>query len=100
MIKKAIYKVPNGKLLKIFLDPSEDGRIEHIKITGDFFMHPEEDIEALEMALIGADIEEGALQTTIEQFLKQHQTTLFGVDTAALVLTIINAFNTHEVTPT
>jgi hypothetical protein len=43
----SIYKVPGGKLLKIKLTPSE-GRIRAIVIKGDFFLHPEETLIALE----------------------------------------------------
>ena len=43
---KAKYKVKGGKLIKVQLAKKED-RIEGIKITGDFFLHPEELIEQL-----------------------------------------------------
>lgn len=89
-MKKALYKVPNGKLLKIFLEET-DSCIDHIKITGDFFMHPEEDIELLEDALEGCVIEEGELTRRIQSFFAQHKTKLFGLDQESLVHTIISA---------
>ena len=43
MKSKSIYKVPNGKLLKIFLDYDKKTQsINYINITGDFFAYPEE----------------------------------------------------------
>ena len=49
MYLKSIYKVPNGKLLKVSLDYDEvDNSIEQIRITGDFFAYPEESIELIE----------------------------------------------------
>ena len=42
MQSKSVYKVPNGKLLKIFLDYNiENKLINNISITGDFFAYPE-----------------------------------------------------------
>lgn len=88
--KKAIYKVPNGKLLKIFL--KDDGaQITELKITGDFFVYPEEQVEALEGALIGVALNDEALRNRIESFIQTHSVTLFGVDVVSLVLTILKA---------
>lgn len=88
--KKAIYKVPNGKLLKIFL--KDDGaQITELKITGDFFVYPEEQVEALEGALIGVALNDEALRNGIESFIQTHSVTLFGVDVESLVLTILKA---------
>lgn len=89
-MKKALYKVPNGKLLKIFLDESR-GQIVNIRITGDFFVHPEESIEKLEDALIGSQLEEEFLANKINNFLKLSPTTLFGLDVPSLVSTILTA---------
>ncbi len=89
-MKKAIYKVPNGKLLKIFLEDA-DGKITLIKITGDFFMHPEENIEKLEKALAGTELNEKNLTDKINEFLNSSPTTFFGLDVISLVSTILNA---------
>ena len=35
---KKIYKVPDGKLLKVFAE-IEEGRFSKLSITGDFFLH-------------------------------------------------------------
>ncbi|TAL48203.1 hypothetical protein EPN87_01155 [archaeon] len=45
-------KVPGGKLLRIKVDYS--GTINSVKITGDFFLHPEEAINDIEKSLVGA----------------------------------------------
>lgn len=93
-MKKAIYKVPNGKLLKIFLDDieSERGRKIHvIKITGDFFTYPEENIEKLEQALIGKTLDQAILKEIIDNFLKDTKTEFFGLDTDSIVQTILTA---------
>lgn len=89
-MKKAIYKVPNGKLLKVFLEDA-GGKITSVKITGDFFMHPEENIEDLEQALIGCELKTEILSAKIADFLNKNPTTFFGLDTESLVKTILSA---------
>ncbi len=50
---KAIVK--SGKLIRVDAI-FRDGKIEKIKITGDFFLHPEDKIEELENSLEGREI--------------------------------------------
>lgn len=89
-MKRAIYKVPNGKLLKIFLEDRE-GKIADIKITGDFFTYPEEHIELLEQTLIGASLQLTALTFRIHEFFMNYPTELYGLDEESLVNTILSA---------
>ncbi len=55
MILTSEYKVPGGKLIRIRME-LEDEVIKRIKITGDFFIYPEETIERLEEELTGQRI--------------------------------------------
>lgn len=87
---QAIYKVPNGKLLKVFLAIEEDTIID-IKITGDFFLHPEEKITILEDALNGASLDKENLQKIIEATIADEEIELFGVDPESIVKTILAA---------
>jgi len=48
------YKIPGGKLLRIDLE-MENNIIQDIKITGDFFIYPEEGILSIENSLRGVD---------------------------------------------
>lgn len=89
-MKKAIYKVPNGKLLKIFLEDA-DGQIVSIKITGDFFAHPEENIEKLEAALVGVAVSKEDLVQKITEFKEKTGTVFFGFDAESLATTILSA---------
>lgn len=89
-MKKAIYKVPNGKLLKIFLEDS-GGAITSIKITGDFFTYPEENIEKLETHLSGTALTKESLTKKVEEFLQNNSTTFFGLDVESLISTILSA---------
>jgi hypothetical protein len=55
MIKREIdYKVANGKLIRLdaFFDNSNSCIVEDIKITGDFFIHPENAIFEIEKRII------------------------------------------------
>jgi lipoate-protein ligase A len=45
-------KVPNGKLVCIEVFAKADS-VERVKITGDFFIHPEDTVNAIENSFIG-----------------------------------------------
>ena len=74
---KAEYKVAGGKLIRIQLVKKE-GRIEKLKITGDFFLHPEELIEDLEKALVGQALNMPDLDEFIGAFIERRGATLLG----------------------
>ena len=75
-MKQAEYKVPGGKLLAAELGV-EGGRLVGVKITGDFFMHPEAAIIELEKALDNIPIAD--LEDNVNRFFKDNDVTLFGV---------------------
>jgi len=76
------------KLLKIELKFQENIRqIHSIKITGDFFMYPEETIETLEAGLVGIKLEKESLSNKISSVLKDCQ--LYGFDVDSLADAII-----------
>lgn len=47
------YKVPDGKLVVIDADVV-DGRLAHVRLSGDFFLEPDDALEAINRALEGA----------------------------------------------
>ncbi len=76
------------KLLKIELKFQEKTRhIHSIRITGDFFVHPEETIETLEASLVGIKLEKESLRSKISFVLKDGQ--LYGFDVDSLADSII-----------
>lgn len=87
---KAEYKVEGGKLIKVQLN-KDDGRICAIKITGDFFMHPEEIIDDLEKSLIGCSLNETIIIETIRSFIEERGVTLLGVAPEDFARCIIKA---------
>lgn len=49
---QAERKVPGGKLVRVKAD-IDGGTIRSVRIEGDFFVHPEEGLAALESSLVG-----------------------------------------------
>jgi len=68
-ILSAEYKVEGGKLLKCTLNV-DSNVISSIKITGDFFMYPEEKIESLEQMLAGVKMDEESVREKMNDFFK------------------------------
>jgi lipoate-protein ligase A len=75
---RAEYKVEGGKLVKAQVDMDGD-RICKVKITGDFFLHPEEFLEELEEALVGSMLDEAGLARLIKSVAEKRNATLLGV---------------------
>ncbi len=69
-------KIPGGKLVTLDVE-FDHHKIKKIKITGDFFLHPEDTIEKIENYLTGARTNEVASRIT--EILKQNQAQFIGV---------------------
>jgi lipoate---protein ligase len=87
VIGKAVLKVPGGKLLKVTVE-HEGEAIKKVKISGDFFIHPEEVLDRLEERLKGITIHQ--VRGITESELSQAR--LFGVETGHIVKTIWEAY--------
>lgn len=83
-MKQILYKVPGGKLLRIFLEKEND-KIVDIKITGDFFVYPEEKISLIEDCLRGKLLEEDELVKDLNKIIESESLELFGVDSKSIV---------------
>ncbi len=76
---KSISKL--DKLIKIELTYHQKSmEIKSIKITGDFFLHPEETIEKLEESLVGVKLKKESIKNKIEAILKNSEFYGFDVD--------------------
>ena len=73
---KAEYKIPGGKLLACTIE-TENNVITELKISGDFFMHPEESIGELEKAILGSKVDD--YPEKIRDFFEENRVTLFGI---------------------
>jgi hypothetical protein len=90
MQSKSVYKVPNGKLLKIFLDyNSKNNLINSICITGDFFAYPEESIDIMEKKLKDTLLTRQDLLKKINSVIKKYEIEFIGLDAEGLVESIL-----------
>jgi len=87
---RATYKVEGGKLIKVQLR-EKDGKVEMIKIMGDFFLHPEDLIEEIERSLIGETLDEDALTASIEALIRERGATLLGASSRDIAKCIVMA---------
>jgi len=86
MQSKSVYKIPNGKLLKIFLDyDSDKNLINKISITGDFFAYPEESIDVIEKKLKDTFLTKENLLEKINSVVKKYNIEFIGIDAESLV---------------
>ncbi len=78
-----------GKIVKIKLAYKLESQLIHsIRITGDFFVHPEEVIEELEQGLCGVKLEKEDLKNKIHLVLKNSE--IFGFEIDSLVDVILD----------
>lgn len=88
---QVVHKTPGGKLVRLQIEHSHFD-VEHIRISGDFFLHPEESLGDLEAALVhfSRDISVDRLKEKIDKALEMRSAELVGLDTRTLA-TIIHA---------
>ncbi len=81
---EAETKVPGGKLVRLKADVDEV--VRSVRISGDFFLHPEEAIECIEEALIGLPryVGRDELLSRIENVCRIHKVTMIGVTSDAI----------------
>jgi len=87
---RAEYKVPGGKLIRARVEV-EGGRISGIRITGDFFLHPETDLEALERRLLGVEVAPESVREAISTFFEERGTIPLGVSPEDFVKVVLEA---------
>lgn len=84
------YKVPGGKLLRIKMTV-EDDKISSILIMGDFFLHPEDTIVAIEKSLIGVNLGREGLLRSINSAMADKSAVLIGAAPEDIVNAILTA---------
>jgi len=88
---EAVKKVVGGKLLRVKIEADE--KINAVNITGDFFLHPEEALPAIEKSLAGSPIFSTASQLaeTIHTALAEQNASFIGVSAEDIAETILEA---------
>lgn len=85
MNSESVYKVPNGKLLKIFIDyNSKKNTINKINITGDFFAYPEESIEIIEKNLKNVKLVRSILLDKINLIIDDYKIEFIGLNSEGI----------------
>lgn len=87
MIGKSVYKVPGGKLLRVTVD--RDGEtIRTAKISGDFFIYPQDAFDRLEERLKKVKISD--VQGIVETELSGAK--LYGIEAKSIVKALREAY--------
>ncbi len=84
------YKAPGGKLVRVRLEEN-NGEIESVRISGDFFLLPEDQLSKLEKMLIGAPLKEKELKLLIDRFFVATRVKGLGVSPDDFVQAILSA---------
>jgi lipoate---protein ligase len=87
MKKEMTYKVANGKLLRIEAD-LQNKTINHIKITGDFFIHPESMIIKIEDILKGKKIRDA--KGILRRFIEENNIQIIGFEVSDILTVLEN----------
>lgn len=88
-----IYK--SEKLIKILLEYEEHTKIiNSIKITGDFFLYPEENLDKLEVNLIGTKLEKNTIKQKIKECLNYSEA--FGFDSESMTAAILGCLKQEQ----
>ncbi|HMD89086.1 MAG TPA: hypothetical protein VKF38_07985 [Anaerolineaceae bacterium] len=87
----SIKKIAGGKLVRV--DVVYYQKIDCVKITGDFFLHPEELITFIEESLAGAEIplSEELLVKRVDAVLQDNHATIIGFSPADLISVLMDA---------
>jgi hypothetical protein len=88
-----IYK--SKKMIKVSLEYDELSKIiNSITITGDFFLYPEESLDALEISLIGTRLEKHIIEQKVEEWLSGSEA--FGFDLESMTDAILGCINPEQ----
>ena len=90
-MKKATLRTKKG-LIEVEIS-IEHNRITTLKITGDFFIYPEEALEVIEQELVGITIDEEQFKNKIEGIYKKQQISTPGITINDWITVILKAIN-------
>lgn len=87
------YKVPGGKLVVVDLTVA-DGRLATVQVSGDFFLHPDDALDAINAALVGMPVDADAprLAAAVEAALGP-EVDLYGLTTGGVAVAVRRALD-------
>src|ERR1700751_2936819 len=83
------YKAPGGKMVRVRLT-EKDGRIDTVKISGDFFLIPEDSLPKLEKMLEDTRLDEKELKLLVDRFFRGTNAQGLGVSPDDFVKAILS----------
>lgn len=91
LIGTAELKVPGGKLVRARVDYGIS--INEVKLTGDFFLHPEESLAEIEESLCGIDrdLSHEKIAERVKEIVNSHGITLIGLTEDAIAKVVREA---------
>ncbi len=91
MIATVSQKVKEGKLVKVEIEYDEV--IRKIKITGDFFLHPEDTLDIVEKSMIGLEKSTNieTITSKIHRIAQANDAQMIGISPESLALVIKEA---------
>jgi hypothetical protein len=90
-MKKTTLRTQKG-LIEVELN-IEKNKISYLKITGDFFIYPEEALEIFEKELLNFEIDEEQLKNKVREIYDQQQISTPGITIDDWVTVILKAVN-------
>ena len=88
-------KVHGGKLVKVSLEVSPQGTIAGVRITGDFFIHPEDALEIIEESLKGAQLDEKEIVLKATKAVEKTEAVMVGFSPCDIAQAILMAAKTE-----
>lgn len=91
MIFQAKQKVREGKVVKVEVDCDEV--IRNVRITGDFFLHPEDILEEIEKSIVGLkrNADEGTIISNIQRTTASDDVQMIGISPESIALLVREA---------
>ena len=86
--KKISKKIPGGKLLRVEVE-FKDSTIHSVRITGDFFLHPEGGLMIIEEALFRVEVED--MEQIIYDVVERESIEMLGVSPSDIAELIFEA---------
>ncbi len=84
------YKAPGGKLIRVRFT-EENEMVRSVRISGDFFLIPEDSLSQLENMLRGVALREETLRHQVDRFFEIYQVKTLGVTLDDLVKAFLSA---------
>jgi lipoate-protein ligase A len=91
MMFQAKQKVKEGKVVKVEVDCDE--LIRNVRITGDFFLHPEDILEEIEKSMVGLErnADEETITSNILKVIADRDVQMIGISPESIALLIREA---------